>query len=169
MTTAAWALAAQLRAACRWSLSLGHACQVGSQVISNARTLPTAASSVHCLHMPGSMQRLPALSAHVGHGVAQEAIQGGLLGASARQRLEEMPGALRQGYATSDLAARVAAVAAAHELAKLAGRVPGGAPASPDDRAAAGEAAASLPLPGSMRNAASVRSRGWHSLQRSVS
>ena len=103
---------------------------------------------MHSLNMPGGMQRLPALSAHVGRGAAQEAIQGGLLGASARQRLEAMPGALRQGYATSDLAARVAAVAAAHELAKLAGRVPGGAPALPDDRAAAGEAAASVPLPG---------------------
>lgn len=96
------------------------------------------------------MQRLQALSAHFGHGAAQEAIQGGLLGASARQRLEAMPGALRQGYATSNLAARVAAVAAAHELAKLAGRVPGGAPALPDDRAAAGKAAACLPLPVSM-------------------
>ena len=168
MTTAAWALAAQQRAICCLSLYLGHACQFGSQVILNGRTLPTAVSSMHSLNMPGSMQRIPALSAHVGHGAAQEAIQGGLLGASARQRLEEMPGALRQGYATSDLAARVAAVAAAHELAKLAGRVPGGAPALPDDRAAAGETAASLPLPESMSNAASVHSRGWHSLQRSV-
>ena len=92
--------------------------------------------------MPGDSQRLPALRVHACRGAAQEAIQAGLLGASARQRLEGMPGALRQGYATSDLAARVAAVAAAHELAKLCGRVPGGAPASPDDRAAAGEAAA---------------------------
>ena len=44
----------------------------------------------------------------------------------------------QQGYATSDLAARVAAVTAAYELGKLAGCIPGGASAASADRAAAG-------------------------------
>ncbi|KAK9827989.1 hypothetical protein WJX81_005702 [Elliptochloris bilobata] len=43
-----------------------------------------------------------------------------------------------EGYTTTDLAARVAAVAAAYELGRVAGCVPGGLPAAPADQAAAG-------------------------------
>lgn len=69
----------------------------------------------------------------------QDAIQAGLLGAEGQRRLEELPTALKQqGYAITDLAARVAVVVAAHELGKLAGCLPGGAPAARADRAAAG-------------------------------
>ena len=78
----------------------------------------------------------------------QDAIQAGLLGAEGQRRLEELPTALtQQGYATSDLAARVAAVVAAHELGKLAGCLPGGAPAARADRAAAGLHAMAFDLP----------------------
>ena len=65
-------------------------------------------------------------------------MQAGQLSAEARAGLDALPAALRAGYAATGLAARVAAVAAAHELGRLAGRRSGGPDAAPADRAAAG-------------------------------